>query len=768
MQNEFDAEVARVAKGKRRKPPGGKALQRLFAFLGERDPALNNKVIQALGVPKAVWPLFEVGATPKSKQPAGAVKTASAVRRRGVVSRAKAYGAAIAKAALALSAPAAAAPQASGPSWQFIGPSLIPNGQTFGSNRVDVIGRVSCIAVDPHDPTHILVGAAGGGIWESSDTGATYSPRTDQMPSLSIGAIAFDPKTPGTVYAGSGEGNSGYALLGAGVYKSTNGGRNWAVLAAAPFVGLGFFKLVVDPGDPKILYAATIDFDGERSGLYRSKNGGPWSLKRQGICWDISVHPRGGAVELLATFSDGLFVSTSNGDRFVPVALPSAPKGPWKRLAVDRVATSPDIVYAFGAVDKVPYLWRRTGCEWTRITPLPPVDQDRAWTNQAEYDWYVAATPDDQNQVYLGAIDLLRGDFIRSAWKWTNISTQDADSIHLDQHCLAFSPDNSKIIYVGNDGGIFRSANSGTNWAALNAGLGITEIEYLAVDPATSSWLMAGTQDNGTNLFTGTTVWELTADGDGGECAVNPLDPAEAYHSFYWDRDTGLLGFQSSIDQGKTWNYLVPPEMSAIFYPPVQAYGGTVAIGASELIVSRNKGMDWKPVALGLSPDDVSTCLCMTDADTVFVGTKLGSVVVATWAGEAWSRQTLASPTNRRISSIIADPTDPRKLWVTISEWKRGNPSVYRSDKGGASWQSCAAGLPAIPVNAVAVDPTDGNRAWVAADVGVYETRDAGKSWTSFSRGLPNAMAADLHFHAKDRKLICGTRSRGAWVIAVK
>src|SRR5207253_10457904 len=121
--------------------------------------------------------------------------------------------------------------------WQDIGPSRIQNGQTYGANRVDVIGRVASITIDPNDPKHLLLGAAGGGIWESHDTGATWAARTDQMPSLAIGAVAFDPADNNRVYAGSGEGNF-YLNLGAGVYKSTDGGANWTVAASSPFVGV--------------------------------------------------------------------------------------------------------------------------------------------------------------------------------------------------------------------------------------------------------------------------------------------------------------------------------------------------------------------------------------------------------------------------------------------------------------------------------------------------------------------------------------------------
>ena len=96
-----------------------------------------------------------------------------------------------------------------------------------------------------------------------------------------------------------------------------------------------------------------------------------------------------------------------------------------------------------------------------------------------------------------------------------------------------------------------------------------------------------------------------------------------------------------------------------------------------------------------------------------------------------------------------------------------GGGLVYRSDNAGSTWADCTAGLPKIPMNAVVVDPANFKRVWVAADVGVYQTLDLGSNWAAFSTGLPNAMAADLLFHKQDRMLICATRSRGVWVIAV-
>jgi hypothetical protein len=769
-------------RGRRRKPrqPGGKVLQRLFTYLGQRDPAFNNDLIAVVPVPKKVRPSY---ALTKQAMQAKPVTAASIKRSRRRAPAAKAYAAAVAKAARKLqssrrrarkprAAKAAktmrfAAPPPGAPGiWQEIGPRSIPNGQTYGSNRIDVIGRVSAVAVDPSDPKHLLLGAAGGGIWESKDTGATWAPRTDQMPSLAIGAVTFDPTNGNRAYAGSGEGNF-YSNLGAGVYKSTNGGSTWTVAASAPFVGVGFFDLVVDPSTPSTLYAATTQ------GFFRSTNSGTsWSLRRPGRCWDISVHPSGGSTEVLAAFADGLFMSTNAATSFSAVALPSLPFDPWSRLAVDRVSSSPDVAYVFGAAGTSAFLWRRTGTTWAQVT-LPPVNHDpnhyfrnKLEIGQAQYDWYVAAPANNVKQVFIGAIDTFRGTLSGTTWQWKNVTTQGANSIHPDQHCLTFSPGNDNILYAGSDGGVYRSGDGSATWQSLNKGLGICEIEYLASDPSTWLWLLAGTQDNGTMIYTGSTVWDHTADGDGGDCGVNQLNPDVIYHSFY---DVSL---ERSTNKGQSWTDLKPPPFSAfvnpptsLFYPPVEVSGLTVAIGAKSLVVTRNGIAPWTTVSLGLASGELPSAMRAIDANTLLIGTTRGGMLRLAWNGTSWAKTALASPAPRYISCIAVDPSNAQRFWVTISQMGAGH--VYRSDDAGNSWVNRTAGLPNIAVNAVVVDPANFQRVWIAADVGVYQSLDLGATWAPFSNGLPNAMAVDLLFHKQDRALICATRNRGAWVVPV-
>lgn len=748
------------------KPPyGGKVLQRLFGYLDHRSATMSAEAMATLSIPQSVQhALGFVDKPQRSKAARGAKRGKGPPPARALVD-AKRYAAAIAKAAVTLAPQAAALGAPMG--WQPLGPTTIPNGQTYGTNTIGVIGRISSLAVDPGNPRHLLLGAAGGGIWESTDTGASWAARTDRMPSNAIGAIAFDPTDSRKVYAGSGEGNF-YFNLGAGVYGSTDGGTSWSVLASSPFTGCGFFDLTVDPKNPRILYAATIDSTGKSGGFYRSANGGTsWLLKRTGICWSISVHPSGGTVELLVAFADGLFVSSDTGKSFQPVAFPAKPSSTWTRLSVARVASEPDIAYLFGAIKTAPYLWRRASGKWMRITSLPKVNAKSPWTGQAQYDWYVAAAPDNPAQIYLGGIDLYRGAPRGSSWRFPDISTQGKNSIHPDQHFLVFSPDNPDVIYAGSDGGLFRSPDRGATWKPLNSGLAITEIEYIAADPNNSQWLMAGTQDNGTIRFTGSVDWCQIAGGDGGECGVNPDNPDEVYHSFYRDPQTGVMGFESSTDKGQTWAYQDLAIESAIFYPPVEVSGSTVAVGAMAAFLSRDKAAHWDKVPLGFPSHDWATAMHLINPNTLFLGTYYGQCARLDWSAAGWKVQALSSPTQRYISSLRVDTTNAQRLWVTIQQMQANSAMVFRSDNGGRSWTPRRNGLPALPMNAVAIDPADSGRAWVAADRGVYETRDSGASWLSVSGGLPNAIVAELLYHAKDRKLICGTRNRGAWTLNV-
>lgn len=649
-------------------------------------------------------------------------------------------------------AEAAPAPMAAAPRWRPLGPSRIPDGQTYGSARVDVSGRVSSVAVDPTNANHILCGAAAGGVWETHNGGGSWSPRTDSMPTLTTGAIAFDPTSPNIVYAGTGEGDF-YAGLGAGLLRSSNGGASWSVLTAAPFVGVGFHDIDIDPSNGDQLLAGTTN------GLYKSVDGGAsWARRRSIRTWKLS-RAGGSSSEILAACSDGLQLSTSNGQTWTNVSLPGAPAS-WRRLAVDHVRSDPRVAYAFGASGGAAYLYRRNSSgTWERISTPSDLATGQAW-----YDWFVGAAPDRTDQVYLGAINAHRGDLSGSTWNWTNLSAKSSgDSIHPDQHAIAFHPTNANIVFIGNDGGMYRSNNRGINWTSLNTNLAITEIEYIAQDPGSYRWLMGGTQDNGTNRFTGSSVWTHIADGDGGDCAVNSVDPNIIFHSFFG------MGLRRSSDRGASWGGFVQngrnrPGYSALFYPPMEGRGNTVAQAGESVFISRDSANTWAEVALPGEP--VASAMHMPVPDRVYVGTTNGRIFRITWGGSSWSAAAeLTSPRGAYVSDLHVDARNPNRIWATYTTV--GNGRVFRSDDGGNTWTDLSAGLPNLPINAVEVDPGNANRVWVAADVGVYQSFNAGANWAAFASGLPNVLVGDLLYHPHARVLRAGTRNRGVWEIPV-
>jgi photosystem II stability/assembly factor-like uncharacterized protein len=662
-----------------------------------------------------------------------------------------------------------------------------------------VSGRLAAIAVDPSNSAHLLIGAAAGGVWETRDTGQTWRPRTDMMPTLSIGALAFDPRNPQIVYAGTGEGNwGGYRRLGQGIFKSQDGGSTWEHIASQEFWGHGFYRIVVDPGNSERLIAAT-----SNGAFVSDDSGASWHLIHRRRTWDVSLAYRGDEWELLLATQQGLFRLGQDGLSPEALLLPGLVRNvsglmdlTGERLAVTHVPADPDQAFAFAGVRGRALLWHRAAVGKSFVpVPLPSLPVVRLsypvqgpprldWVlddildiGQASYDWFVAIPPNTRNVIYLGAKELVKGERDGGGWRWSDISSRagTGDSIHPDQHVLAFDERQPGVIYAGNDGGIFCSPDGGNSWQSLNAGLEISEVEYLAQKRDDPDWILAGLQDNGTIRKTGGS-WEQVAKGDGGDCASNAEHPNVCYHthtymSLYRSEKAGDRD-PEPFDLPRNWKRVIPPNsglnrFQQLFYPPLEVNGDVVVIAGEVVCISDDEGATWIQVPLPpvAGRPSIASALAIPIKQRVIVGTVNGDIFEINRGGWSGVPTLLTRPQAGYVSDLFIDlQSKPRRYWASYSTIPG---SVCRSDDGGASWADLSNNLPTTPVNAITVDPSNADRVWVACDLGVYESRDAGKHWSLFGVGLPNALAVDLLFHESSRRLRVSPQSRGVWEVVV-
>jgi len=655
------------------------------------------------------------------------------------------------------------------PVWRSLGPNLIPKGQTYGTggnNKPPVSGRCSGIFVSPANPNHLVLCSAGGGLWETLDQGKTWRPLTDQQPTLSMGAICGAPSSPNIVYAGTGEGDT-YSQLGVGLLRSSDGGQTWEHAPSNDLSGIGIFDIAVDPTNPLHVWVGTT------TKLLESNNGGAtWRTVQNVTTWDISINSND-PQEIFAATVLGLIRSTNGGTSWTQVGLPGAiPGSHFSRMEVCHAPSKPAVAYVAAVQGDSGMLWRRAssgGAFSSERTPSldPKSDIDQAW-----YDWCLAMSPTDPDVLYWGAVQLYKGSRGVAGWTWRNISSRSSgDSIHPDQHHLAFDPSNPSVLYACNDGGIFRSPDGGTSWTSLNPGLGITEFEFIIHLESEDTWLIGGTQDNGTLGNPHNTprerTWDQIAPGDGGDCGADDTEKL-CYHSYFgiWIERAPATGANAF-----KWVDVSPPapdDYDALFYPPMDVLEKIVAKAGVTLWVSDDSGDNWEEVDFGGEAGEKASAVSIVSRKRIFLGTEKGRLVRIDRASSGWAKGNitqLTSPRSEFVSDIVVLGTSKQTIWTSCSAFGGGH--VFRSTNGGKSWSDRTGNLPDIPVNAIVIDPKNHRRIFAATDHGVYQSKNSGTKWSDFSNGLPNAVVGDMILHERRRMLRIGTHNRGAWEVDI-
>ncbi|MDX1479241.1 MAG: hypothetical protein R3301_16110, partial [Saprospiraceae bacterium] len=646
--------------------------------------------------------------------------------------------------------------QRSSDPWTPLGPEEWVNGND-GYNPGN--GRVNAIAEHPLDTNILFVGTPSGGLWKSEDAGATWTPHTDDFAQLGISAIVIDPTDPDVMYVGTGDGD-GFDTYSIGVMKSEDGGVTWTpagMLSAGVFV---VRKMAMDPGNTQVLYAATSD------GLYRTTNGGTsWLQLMSGSFHDVKLHPTDH--DTVYVCSNHFYRSTDGGGSFTEVDDTDGLADPAivNRYRIGVSPDEPDWVYVLsGEASDGSFegLYRSTnaGATFTLQTSTPNVfnysSTGAGGGGQCWYNMALAVDPNDAEVVYTGGINIWKsinaGIDLDIVTQW--IYGNGFGYVHADIHDLVMVGDR---LYVGSDGGIFKSNNDGDDWSDLSGGLSITQFYRMGGTPQSAGLILAGSQDNGSNLLSGG-IWTHVYGADGMEAIINPANSSFMYVSYQGggiQRSTdGGINFSSStngINEEGAWvtPYMLHPTNS-----------NTLFAAFDNVWKSTSSGSTWTKIS-GIDAGNLNALeVAPSNPDYIYTSDN-GILYRTTDGGGVWDTLTAGLP-GHFITDITVHPADPEQLWLTFSGYALTDRVYYSSD-AGQTWSDYSTGLPGIPVNTVVRQPYSDNLLYIGTDVGVYYRDQTMGSWQPFGTALPNVIIYELEIHQSSGKLRAATFGRGLW-----
>lgn len=676
-------------------------------------------------------------------------------------------------------------------------------------------GRALAVSGVPGDPDTFYFGAVAGGVWKTTDGGATWRSLTDGTPISSVGAIAIAPSNPNIIYVGTGEAAPrGDITYGDGVYKSVDAGKTWTFLGLADSRQIG--ALIVDPKDPDIVLVAALGHafgPNVERGVFRTTDGGrSWTKvlykDAQTGAIDVSFDPHDSRVVYAALWQarrqpwnfssggpgSGLYRSTDGGVTWTHLSGNGLPAGILGRIHVSVSGADGRRIYAMiEAAQGGLYRSDDGGVHWQRINDDGRLSQ-RAW-----YFSTILADPKSADTVYAENTGLFRS--TDGGKTFTLLPGR-----HGDHHGIWIDPTDPNRIIEASDGGATVSVDHGESWSSQD-NQPTAQFYHVAVDNRFPYYVYGAQQDN-------TSVAIASMDDEGaiverdwydvfpGECGFVIPDPRDA--DIVYGTSENLVGRfnkhtmqlqaipvypinasgHAARDLEHRFNWTSPLMMSP-FDPD------TLYFGMERLYRTTDDGMSWKAISPDLTRNDKSKQLAsggpitkdITSVeyyDTIFaiagstlkrgmiwVGTDDGLIQLTRDDGGSWSNVTPHDmPAWSTISMIEPSRYDADTAYVAVDRHKLDDikPYVFMTADGGRTWSRIDAGLPdGAVVHAVREDSVRRNLLYAATETGVFASFDTGRHWQSLQLNLPRSPVHDLV--VKDDDLVVATHGRSFWIL---
>ena len=677
-------------------------------------------------------------------------------------------------------------------------------------------GRAVTVAGVPGSPNTFYFGAAAGGVWKTTDAGATWKPIFDDVKaSASIGAIAVAPSNPDVLYVGTGEGNlRGDVTWGGGVFKSTDAGATWTHIGLTDTRQIG--ALIVDPHDPNVLLVAAIGHafgPNTERGVFRTSDGGKtWSrvLYKDEVTGaiDLAADPHNPKIVYAAlwqvrrqpwTFESGglgsgLYRSTDGGLTWSQLREHGLPAGILGRIDVAVSPVDSNRVYAMiEAKEGGLYRSDDAGATWRRISNDGRIRQ-RAW-----YFSKIYADTKALDTVYALNTGMLRS--VDGGKTFDLVS-----ATHGDHHALWIDPNNANSLINANDGGASVSLDGGKTWSTQD-NQPTAQFYHVATDHQFPYYVYGAQQDN-TNLaiasadaegVIGPRNWFPAGGGESGFVVPDPRDPEIIYSS----AENQYARFNRHARQAQSispdpidnsghpaseldhrFNWTAPLMLSP--HDPDALYA------ASEVVwKSTDRGMSWKIISPDLTRNDKSKqtasggpltkdITSVEYYDTIFalaesplrkgklwVGTDDGLVQMTEDDGAHWHNVTPAQmPAWSTVSMTEPSHFDSSSAYIAVDRHRLDDiaPYAWKTADNGKTWTAISAGLPAgAVVHVVREDPVRRGLLYAGTELGVFVSFDDGAHWSALQKNLPVSPIHDLDVHGND--LVAATHGRAFWIL---
>lgn len=686
-------------------------------------------------------------------------------------------------------------------------------------------GRIADVEIDPNDTSVWYVGVGSGGVWKTVNSGTTWTPIFDSQSVYAIGSVTIDPSNSNTVWVGTGENNAGrHISFGDGIYKSEDAGKTWKNMGLPKSEHIS--EIIVHPTDSNTVWVASqgpLWSKGGDRGLYKTTDGGKtWKRTLGDDEWtgvtDLLIDPRNPKRLYAATWqkhrtvagyygsgpNTAIYKSEDGGETWDKLTngLPSSEMG---KIGLAISPQNPDVVYA--AIE----LKRRTGAVYRSD------NRGASWVKGADataggtgphYYQELYASPHHFDRIYLAGV---RMQISLDGGK--TFTTMKEEHKHSDNHSLTFVEGDENYLLMGSDGGVYESFDNGDNWRFVS-NLPLTQYYKVAVDDAEPFYnVYGGTQDNNTQGGPSRTDsghgilnsdWEVVLFADGHQPATEPGNPDIVYAEWQQgnltrlDRTTGeIVYIQPQPEPGdpiERFNWDAPILVSP--HNPTTLYFASHRVWKSE-----DRGDSWTPISGDLTKglerieqpimgstqswDGSWDLLAMSQFSTItslaespvkqgviYAGTDDGAIQVTENGGQSWRKIDVSKlpkvPATAFVNDIKADLFDESTVYVSLDNHKEGDykPYLFKSTNKGKTWKSIASNIPDKHlVWRLVQDHVNPNLLFVGTEFGLFFTIDGGDKWVELKGGLPTISFRDLAIQRRENDLVGASFGRGFYIL---